>query len=59
MRNEVYSLCPECSECPQVVVHEDGKVSIGEDTDLITLEPGQWNELVRLIRSGRVGEVVG
>ena len=55
----VYSLCPECSECPEVVVHEDGRVSIGEDPDLIPLGPGQWNERVRLIRSGRVGEVVG
>lgn len=59
MNTLVFSLCPECSECPEVVFHGDGTVSIGEDPEVVTLEPRQWNELVRLIRSEAVGPVRG
>lgn len=54
MTEPIYSLCPECSACPEVVVHADGRVSIGEEGERITLEPWQWGELVRLIRSGEL-----
>jgi hypothetical protein len=54
-----HSLCPECSACPELLIGDDGTVSLGEDEQWITLEPRQWNELVRLIRSGEVGEVIG
>jgi len=40
-----------------VTIEEEGTVKIGEDDNLVTLEPEAWNELVRLVRSGALGEV--
>ncbi len=48
----VYSLCPNCSACPSVEVFDDGKVTIGEAPNLVTLQRPEWNELVKAIRSG-------
>jgi hypothetical protein len=32
----VYSLCPNCLECPTVEVYDDGKETIGEAPNLVT-----------------------
>ena len=49
---QVYSLCPACSECPTVDIYEDGLVRIGEAPNVVTLQPQEWNELVRAVRGG-------
>lgn len=57
MKLQRHTLCPQCEHCPHVTIQEDGSVRIGEDDNLVTLEPEAWNELVRLVRSGALGEV--
>jgi hypothetical protein len=51
----VYSLCPNCSQCPTVDVYDDGKVTIGEAPNLVTLQRHEWNELVKAIQTGALG----
>jgi hypothetical protein len=51
----VYSLCPTCSACPTVEICDDGKVTIGEAPQVVTLQRHEWNELVRAIRTGALG----
>jgi hypothetical protein len=43
--------CPPSSECPEVEITEE-HVAIGERDNLVILTHLQWNELVRLIRTG-------
>ena len=50
------SLCPSCSACPEVVLDGD-TVSIGEEGNLVTLKKAEWNVLVDVIKSGKVGKV--
>jgi hypothetical protein len=52
-----FALCPNCTECPEVEITEQG-VSIGEDTNIVRLWRAEWNELVRLVRSGELSEVL-
>jgi len=59
MKTRAHTLCPDCTECPEVIVHEDGRVTIGEAANLVTLRAREWNELVRLIRSGALDESHG
>jgi len=54
-----YSLCPACSACPTVEIHEDGRVRIGEAANIVTLQPAEWNELVQAIKGGQLAEVGG
>ncbi len=51
-----HSLCPACSECPTVEIYEDGTVRIGEAPNIATLGPAEWNELVRAVKTGALGE---
>ena len=46
------TLCPNCTECPEVVITDQG-VTIGEGTNTVRLSQVEWNELVRLIRKLR------
>jgi hypothetical protein len=50
------TLCPECTECPEVEITEQG-VTIGEDANTVSLSHAEWNELVRLVKSGTLREV--
>jgi len=50
------TLCPECTECPEVEITEQG-VTIGEDANTVRLSHAEWNELVRLVKSGALREV--
>ena len=52
-----FSLCPNCTECPEVEITEQG-VSIGEHTNIVNLSHAEWNELVRLVGSGKLREVL-
>ena len=45
------TLCRHCTECPEVVITDEG-VSIGEASHTVRLSHAEWNELVRLIKSG-------
>ena len=56
MDRKAISLCPSCGHCPEVVI-EDGQVRIGEDANTAVLKADEWNVLVDLIRSGRLGPV--
>jgi hypothetical protein len=51
-----FSLCPECTECPEVEIGGE-EVRIGEAGNLAVLKRAEWNVLVGLIRSGRLTEV--
>jgi hypothetical protein len=47
------SLCPECGACPEVVIDAHG-VRIGEADNMVRLSHAEWNQLVELIRSGKL-----
>ena len=51
-----FNLCPLCTECPEVVITDQG-VTIGEEADTVRLSHAEWNELVRLIKRGELREV--
>jgi len=53
---ERFSLCPLCTNCPEVVVEGD-TVRIGEDPNTAVLKKDEWNVLVDLIRSGQLSRV--
>ncbi|MHB8732073.1 MAG: hypothetical protein ACYDAB_09805 [bacterium] len=53
---KVVSLCPACSQCPQVEIDAD-EVRIGEGDNRVTLSPAEWNVLVQAIKSGELDEV--
>jgi len=56
MKSIKITLCPNCSECPEVKITDQG-VSIGEDQNIVKLSHAEWNELVRLVKSGELYEV--
>ena len=51
-----FSLCPLCTECPEIEITDQG-VRIGEDANTLRLSHAEWNELVRLIKDGELREV--
>jgi hypothetical protein len=51
-----FTLCPNCTECPEVEITEQA-VTIGEDANTVRLSHAEWNVLVRLVRSGALREV--
>jgi len=56
MDRHAVSLCPSCDYCPEVVIEGD-QVRIGEDANTAVLKPAEWNVLVDLIQSGRLGRL--
>jgi hypothetical protein len=50
------TLCPHCTECPDVEITDQG-VTIGEDANIVRLSHAEWNELVRLVKAGELREV--
>jgi hypothetical protein len=56
MEHVKFTLCPNCTECPEVEITDQG-VSIGEDANVVKLSHAEWNELVRLVKSGELREV--
>ncbi len=56
MDKRAFSLCPSCTACPEVVIEGD-QVRIGEDANTAILGKDEWNVLVDLIRSGRLGRL--
>jgi len=51
-----FSLCPQCTLCPEVEITDEG-VRIGEDANTVRLSYAEWNELVALIKRGDLHEV--
>ena len=51
-----FTLCPLCTECPDVEITDQG-VKIGENENAVRLSHAEWNELVRLIKRGDLSEV--
>ena len=51
-----FTLCPLCTECPEVELTDEG-VRIGEDANTVRLSHAEWNELVALIKRGDLHEV--
>ncbi len=51
-----YSLCGGNSCCPMLKV-KGKKVLIGEEGNLAELNASEWNELVKLIKSKKLGEI--
>ena len=47
-----FSLCPECDACPEVIEAEG--VRIGEAGNIVRLSHAEWNQLVMLVRSGKL-----
>jgi hypothetical protein len=56
MESKKFTLCPACSACPEVEITDQG-VTIGEDENTLWLSHAEWNELVRLIKSGELREL--
>ena len=50
------SLCPACTECPEVEVRGE-EVRIGEAGNLAVLRKEEWNVLVEFIRSGQLTKI--
>jgi hypothetical protein len=50
-----FILCEECEHCPEVEITDQG-VRIGEAENTVQLSHAEWNQLVRLIKSGTIGE---
>jgi hypothetical protein len=53
---ERVSLCPQCTECPEVVIDGD-TIRIGENENTVVLKKEEWNVLVDAIKSGQLGRV--
>ena len=53
---ERHSLCPACTNCPEVVIDGD-QVCVGEDANTAVLKKEEWNVLVDLIQSGRLSKI--
>ena len=51
-----FTLCPQCTECPEVEITDQG-VRIGEDENTVRLSHAEWKELVRLIKRGDLDEL--
>jgi hypothetical protein len=54
MEKAIVSLCPHCTECPEVVIEGD-IIRIGEDENTVVLKKEEWNVLVDAIKSGQLG----
>jgi sarcosine oxidase delta subunit len=52
-----FTLCPHCTECPEVEFTTDQEVRIGEGDNSVHLSKDAWNELVRLIKAGQLREI--
>jgi hypothetical protein len=56
MEPKKFTLCPAFTACPEVEI-TDQAVTIGEREKTVRLSHAEWNQLVRLIKSGELNEV--
>ena len=57
MEPKKFSLCPLCTACPEVVITDEGVITIGEDANTVRLSRDAWNKLIRLIKQGELHEI--
>ena len=50
------TLCTACATCPEVVLDGD-TVGVGEGDSRFTVKKAEWNVLVDVVKSGKVGKV--
>jgi hypothetical protein len=50
------TLCAACATCPEVVLDGD-TVRVGDGNNRFTIKTEEWNVLVDVIESGKVGKV--
>jgi hypothetical protein len=53
MEPKKFTLCPACTACPEVQITDQGV----EEANTVRLSHAEWNELVRLVKSGELREV--
>ena len=56
MQPKKFTLCPACTACSEVEITDQG-VTIGEQENIVRLSHAEWNELVRLVKSGELREI--
>ena len=56
METITMTLCPACDACPEVVISREG-VRIGEADNMVRLSHAEWNQLLELVRSGKLPPV--
>lgn len=56
MKPITFSLCPECEHCPELVIEAED-VKIGEAGNLVRLSHAEWNQLVALVRDGKLPDL--
>ena len=56
MEPKKFSL-PACTACPEVVITDEGVITIGEDANTVRLSRDASNELIRLIKQGELHEI--
>ena len=56
MEPKKFTLCQACTACPEVEISDQG-ITIGEGENTVRLSHAEWNQLVRLIKSGELNEV--
>lgn len=57
MFNKVTLCEPPETCCPDIEVHADGRVTIGEFDKVAELTHRQWNILVRMVKDGTLTEI--
>ena len=50
------TLCTPCATCPEVVLDGD-TVRVGEGDSRFAVKKAEWNVLVDVIKSGKVGKI--
>jgi hypothetical protein len=55
---EKITLCPDCGLCPEITIdRKEQKVVFYEDGKEFILTKEAWNELVKLIKEGKLKEI--
>ena len=55
---EKITLCPACGQCPEITIdRKEQKVAFYEDGKEFILTKEAWNELVKLIKEGKLKEI--
>ena len=57
MESKKFGLYPLRTACPEVVITDEGVITIREDANTVRLSRDAWNELVRLIKQGELHEI--
>jgi len=58
IEEEKITLCPACGQCPEITIdRKEQKVAFYEDGKEFILTKEAWNELVKLIKEGKLKEI--